>query len=162
MLNENEVKCSVEVACSKHEMLEILQKLRTPGLVKQNIIYILTNEVDRFHALGRDPQIQILTTHGICNQIKALLAKENSFEKAFRQMQLSPTEMKDYMKKINDGGMVIISGADPFNESEWTGHTLTKWITDDKNSSNLANRGVREGQPVRYKPPRKAIHCKGI
>ncbi|ATP38851.1 serine/threonine protein kinase [Solibacillus sp. R5-41] len=151
---ENEVKRSIDIAYSKYEMFEKLQKLRTPDLTRQNTIYIITNEVSEFHALARDTQIQIVTTHGIRNHIKALFTKETPIEKAIRRMQLSKKEEKEYMEVIKKGGMVLVSGADPFNESEWTGHTLTKWITNQKNPSNLFIWGLKEIYPVTFKPQR--------
>ncbi|MEG0384105.1 MAG: serine/threonine protein kinase, partial [Solibacillus sp.] len=143
-------KRSIDVANSKYEMFEKLQKLCTPALLWPNTIYILTNEVNEFHALARDPQIQIVTTHGIRNHLKALFTKETPIEKAFRRMQLSIAEEKEYMEVIKKGGMVLVSGTDPFNESEWTGHTLTKWITNQKNPSNFFIWGLKEIHPVAY------------
>lgn len=154
MLYENEVKRSVDVAYSKYEMLEKLQKLRTPGLVRQNKIYILTNEVNEFHALARDAQIEIVTIHGIRNHLKVLFTKEDAIEKMLHRMLLSPTEKRNYMEVIKKGGMVLVSGTDPFYESEWTGHTLTKWITNQKNPSNLIVWGLKEIHPVAFKPQR--------
>ncbi|MEK4423896.1 serine/threonine protein kinase [Solibacillus sp. FSL K6-1523] len=153
-MSENEVKRSVDVAYSKHEMLEKLQKLRMPGLVRQNKIYILTNEVNEFHALARDAQIQIVTTHGIRNHLKALFTKETAIEKILHRLLLSPVEKREYMGVIKKGGMVLVSGTDPFYESEWTGHTLTKWITNQKNPSNLIIWGLKEIRPVAFKSQR--------
>ncbi|MGE7020881.1 general stress protein [Solibacillus cecembensis] len=153
-MSENEVKRSIDVAHSKSEMLEKLQKLRTPGLARQNTIYILTNEVNEFHALARDAQIQIVTTHGIRNHLKALFTKETAIEKTLHRMLLSPTEKREYMEVIKKGGMVLVSGTDPFYESEWTGHTLTKWITNQKNPSNLIIWGLKEIRPVAFNPQR--------
>lgn len=146
------MKRSIDVANSKYEMFEKLQKLRTPGLTRQNTIYIITNEVNEFHALARDTQIQIVTTHGIGNHLKALFTKETPIEKTIRRMQLPIAEEKEYMEVIKRGGILLVSGTDPFNESEWNGHTLTKWITNQKNPSNLFIWGVKDIHLVAFQP----------
>lgn len=147
----NEEKRTIDVAYTKHEMLEKLQELRkSPEIVDQNKIYILTKHVNEFHALSRDHQIELVTTHGIRSFMKSLIFKETPIERALRRMNLSPTERSEYEAVIKAGGIMLISGRDPFNEQEWTGHTLNKWITNQFNTSNLINRNVKEIRQVPY------------
>lgn len=150
---DREGKRTIDVAYTKHEMLEKLQELRTPpDFVNQNKVYILTKEVNEFHALTRDRQIEIVTTHGVRSFVKSLIMKETPIENAFRRMNLTPTERRDYETIIRSGGIVLVSGTDPFHEEEWTGHTLNKWITNQANSSNLIVKDVQNIRQVPYEP----------
>lgn len=147
----NEEKRTVDIVNSKHEMLEKLQELRiSPQMNHRNKIYILSKDVNEFHALTRDDQIEIVTTHGIRSFIKTLLFKETPIEKVLCRMNLPPTESRDYKKAIKNGSIVLVSGSDPFNEHEWTGHTLNKWITNQSNASNLINWDVKDIRVVPF------------
>ena len=152
----NEPKQTIDVAYTKHEMLEKLQELRkAPEIVDRDKIYILTNHVNEFHALTRDDQIELVTSQGISNFIKTLLFKETPIEKALRRMNLSHSDRIEYEAIIGIGGMVLVSGTDPFNEREWTGHTLNKWITNQSNSSNLILWDVKDIRQVPYHQEKK-------
>ena len=149
----NEEKRTVEIVKTKNELLVKLQELRKPpDIVDRNKIYILAKHVDEFHALNRDEQIDIVTTHGIRSFIKTLLFKETPIEKALRRMQLSPFEKRRYEASIKNGDIVIVSGSDPFNEHQWTGHTLNKWITNQSNASNLIDWNVKDIRVVPFTP----------
>ncbi len=149
----NEEKRTVEIVKTKNELLVKLQELRKPpDIVDRNKIYILAKHVDEFHALNRDEQIDIVTTHGIRSFIKTLLFKETPIEKALRRMQLSPFEQRRYESSIKNGDIVIVSGSDPFNEHQWTGHTLNKWITNQSNASNLIDWNVKDIRVVPFTP----------
>lgn len=148
-----EEKRTIEVAYTKNEMLEKLQHLRKdPTTVDQNMIYILAKEVNEFHALGRDPQVKIVTTHGVRSLIKTLLFKETPIEKSLRRMKLTPAQYHEYSKALKNGGILLVSGSDPYDERQWTGHTLNKWITNQANSSNLIVWDVKDVRIVPYKP----------
>ena len=147
----NEEKRIIYVSNTKHEMLEKLQQLRkAPEIVNQDRIYVLTKYVNEFHALHRDHQINLVTSHGIRNYIKSLFLKETPIERVLRRLDLSPSERNEYEAVIKAGGIVLVTGSDPFNEQEWTGHTLNKWITNQFNASNLINRDVKEIRQVPY------------
>lgn len=149
----NEEQRTVEIVKTKHELFEKLHVLRkSPDIVNRNKIYILTKHVNEFHALGRDDQIEIVTTHGIRSLIKTLLSKETPIEKALRRLDLTPTEFSLYSAAINNGEIVIVSGTNPFNEGEWKGHTLYKWITNRANASNLIDWNVKNERIVPYVP----------
>lgn len=149
----NEKKRTIEIVKTKREMLERLQELRkSPDIVDRNKIYLLTKHVNEFHALGRDDQIEIVTTHGIRSFIKTLLFKETPIEKVLRRMGLTEVEYRLYSTAIKNGAIVIVSGTDPFNEAEWKGHTLNKYITNRANASNLIDWNVKNERVVPYVP----------
>lgn len=149
----NEEKRTVEIVKTKKELLEKLQELRkSPEIVDRNKIYILSKHVEEFHALNRDEQIEIVTTHGIGNFIKTLLFKETPIEKVLRRLELSPSEQIFYEMAIKNGDIVVVSGSDPFNEQQWTGHTLSKWITNRSNASNLIDWNVKDVRVVPFTP----------
>ena len=149
----NEEQRTVEIVKTKREMLEKLQEMRkSPDIVDRNKIYILTKHVNEFHALGRDEQIEIVTTHGIRSFIKTLLLKETPIERVLRRLELTPAEYSLYSTAIKNGEIVIVSGTDPFNESEWKGHTLNKWITNRANASNLIDWNIQNERVIPYIP----------
>ena len=149
----NEEKRTVEIVKTKRELFEKLQELRkSPDIVDRNKIYILTKHVNEFHALGRDEQIEIVTSHGLRSLMKTLLSKETPIEKALRRLDLTPTEYSLYSIAIKNGEIVIVSGTDPFNETEWKGHTLYKWITNRANASNLIDWNVKHERMIPYTP----------
>ena len=151
LLFNNEEKRTVVIVKTKYEMFEKLQELRkSPDIVNRNKIYILTKHVNEFHALNRDDQIEIITTHGIRNFIKTLFYKETPIQKALRRMELTQDEYILYSTAIKNGGIVIVSGTDPFNEAEWKGHTLYKWITNRTNASNLIDWSIENERIVPY------------
>ena len=153
---EHAPKQTVELVYTKHDLFTKLQELRkSPEVVHRNQIYILTKHVDEFHALTRDHQVTLVTTHGMRNFIKELLFKESPIEKVLRRMNLSHSERVEYEAVIRSGGMVVVSGTDPFNEEEWTGHTLTQWITNRSNSSNITLHDIKEERVVPYEPERQ-------
>ena len=153
---EHAPKQTVDLVYTKHDLFTKLQELRkSPEVVHRNQIYILTKHVDEFHALTRDHQVTLVTTHGMRNFIKELLFKESPIEKVLRRMNLSHSERVEYEAVIRSGGMVVVSGTDPFNEEEWTGHTLTQWITNRSNSSNITLHDIKEERVVPYEPERK-------
>ena len=152
MFNNGE-KRTVEIVKTKKEMLERLQEMRIPpDIVQRNKIYILTKHVNEFHALGRDDQIEIVTTHGILSFVKTLLYKETPIERVLRRLELTPAEYSLYTAAIKNGEIVIVSGTDPFNEAQWKGHTLNKWITNRANSSNLIDWSIENERVVPYIP----------
>lgn len=150
---QTEPKQTVDVVYTKRDLLEKLQELRLPReTVNRHTIYILTKHVNEFHSLARDSQIKLVTTHGIGSFLKELLFKESPIEKVLRLMKLPHQQYLEYEAVIRSGGMVIVSGVDPLNEREWTGHTLTKWITNRSNSSNIILRDVKEERVIPYEP----------
>lgn len=162
---EQEPKQTVDIVYTKHELLTKLQELRkSPEVVRRNQIYILTKHVDEFHALARDSQITLVTTHGIRNFMKELLFKESPIEKIFRRMNISYGVRVEYEAVIRSGGMVVVSGTDPFHEEEWTGHTLFKWITNRSNSSNITLHDVKEERVVPFEPDKQLyfLPSKGV
>ena len=149
----NEKKRTIEIVKTKMEMLERLQELRkSPDIVERNKIYLLTKHVNEFHALGRDDQIEIMTTHGIRSFIKTLFFKETPIERVLRRMELTVAEYSLYSTAIKNGAIVIVSGTDPFNEAEWKGHTLNKYITNRVNGSNLIDWNVKNERVIPYEP----------
>lgn len=153
---EHEPKQTVDLVYTKHDLFTKLQELRkSPEVVHRNQIYILTKHVDEFHALTRDSQITLVTTHGIRNFMKELLFKESPIEKVLRRMNVSHGERVKYEAVIRSGGMVVVSGTDPLHEQEWTGHTLTRWITNRSNSSNITLHDVKKERVVPYEPEKQ-------
>ena len=149
----NKEKRTIEIVKTKREMFERLQKLRiSPDIWERNKIYLLTKHVNEFHALGRDDQIEIVTTHGIRSFIKTLLFKETPIERVLRRMDLTVTEYHLYSTAIKNGAIVIVSGTDPFNEAEWKGHTLNKYITNRANGSNLIDWNVENERVIPFEP----------
>lgn len=149
----NEPKQTVDVVYTKQELFYKLQELRKPReMVDRNKIYIITKNVNEFQSLSRDNQIELVTTHGIGSFIKTLLTKETPIENVLRRMKLSHNERVEYEAVIRSGGMVLVSGTDPLHEEEWMGHTLTKWITNRSNSSNIILHDVKKERVVPYEP----------
>ena len=162
---EREPKQTVDIVYTKHDLLTKLQELRkSPETVQRNMIYILTKHVNEFHALNRDSQIKLVTSHGVRSFLKELLFKESPIENALRRMNLSHGERQEYEAVIHSGGMLIVSGTDPFHEEEWTGHTLTKWITNRSNSSNIILWDVKEERviPFESKPQLYFLPSMGV
>ena len=148
-----EPKQTVDIVYTKHELLEKLQQLRQPPeIVNRQTIYILTKHVNEFHALMRDSQIELVTTHGIRSFLKELLFKESPVDKMLRRMKLPHNERQEYEAIIRSGGMLIVSGTDPLHEEEWTGHTLYRWITNRSNSSNITLQHIKEERVIPYEP----------
>lgn len=162
---EIEPKQTVAIVYTKQDLLTKLQELRKPPeTVHRNMIYILTKHVNEFHALNRDSQIKIVTTHGVRSFIKELINKESPIEKALRRMKLPHRKHQEYEAVIRNGGILIVSGTDPFHESEWTGHTLNKWITNRSNSSNIIRWDVKEERivPFESKPQMYILPSMGV
>ncbi|MGN7477001.1 general stress protein [Solibacillus silvestris] len=152
----NEPKQTIDVAYSKRELLEKLQELREPdNVLDRTNIYVLTKDVDEFHSLGRDQQITLVTSNGIFGFLKNLFKKESPIEEKLRRLNLPHNERLEYEAIIQSGGKLLITGRDPFNEEEWTGHTLYNWITNRSNPSNLIRWDVKEERPVPFQQRRQ-------
>lgn len=152
----NEPKQKIDVAYTKQELLEKLQELRRPdNELEGTHIYVLTKDVDEFHSIARDQQISLITTNGVRSILKTALTKESPIEEKIRRLGLPENKRLEYEKIIDDGGKLLITGTDPFDEQEWTGHTLDNWITNRSNPSNLIRRDVMDERPVPFEPEKK-------
>ncbi|MGE7983331.1 general stress protein [Solibacillus sp. NPDC093137] len=152
----DEPKQKIDVAYTKQELLEKLQELRRPdNELEGTHIYVLTKDVDEFHSIARDQQVSLITTNGVRSIVKTALTKESPIEEKIRRLGLPENKRLEYEKIIEDGGKLLITGTDPFDEEDWTGHTLDEWITNRSNPSNLINKEVMDERPVPFEPEKK-------
>lgn len=152
----DEPKQKIDVAYTKQELLEKLQELRRPdNELEGTHIYLLTKDVDEFHSIARDQQVSLITTNGVRSILKTALTKESPIEEKIRRLGLPENKRLEYEKIIEDGGKLLITGTDPFDEEDWTGHTLDDWITNRSNPSNLINKEVMDEHPVPFEPEKK-------
>lgn len=154
----NEPKQSIDVAYTKGELLEKLQELRggEPGEeIDRTHVYVLTKDVDEFHSIARHQQISLITTNGVRSILKTLFTKETPIEEKLRRLNLPENERLEYEKIINDGGKILITGSDPFDEEGWEGHTLDNWITNRSNPSNLIRWDIEEERPIPFEEQKK-------
>ncbi|MER2113708.1 MAG: general stress protein, partial [Solibacillus isronensis] len=152
----DEPKQKIDVAYTKQELLEKLQELRRPdNELEGTHIYLLTKDVDEFHSIARDQQVSLITTNGVRSILKTALTKESPIEEKIRRLGLPENKRLEYEKIIEDGGKLLITGTDPFDEEDWTGHTLDDWITNRSNPSNLINKEVMDERPVPFEPEKK-------
>lgn len=152
----DEPKQKIDVAYTKQELLEKLQELRRPdNELEGTHIYVLTKDVDEFHSIARDQQVSLITTNGVRSIVKTALTKESPIEEKIRRLGLPENKRLEYEKIIEEGGKLLITGTDPFDEEDWTGHTLDDWITNRSNPSNLINKEVMDERPVPFEPEKK-------
>lgn len=117
----------IEFAYSTPEMLDKVQQLKAVGgPYVNNHIYIFTKSTSEFNALKRDPDITVYKPWGIRNTLMALFTNENPIESGFRRLDLKVSERKEYAKIIKNGGMILVSGFDPFGESPLSESYYTK------------------------------------
>ncbi|WP_339197293.1 general stress protein [Solibacillus sp. FSL R5-0449] len=152
----DEPKQKIDVAYTKQELLEKLQELRRPdNELEGTHIYLLTKDVDEFHSIARDQQVSLITTNGVRSIVKTALTNESPIEEKIRRLGLPENKRLEYEKIIEEGGKLLITGTDPFDEEDWTGHTLDDWITNRSNPSNLINKEVMDERPVPFEPEKK-------
>ncbi|MER2192257.1 MAG: general stress protein [Solibacillus sp.] len=106
----------VDVVYSTQDMLAKIQEYRAPGGLNDHI-YVFSNEVSEFHALSRDADISIYKPGGIRNMVKSFFTKENPIEEGLRKLDLTAAERQRYMDILNNGGIILVTGFDPFSES---------------------------------------------
>lgn len=114
-MNQNEERI-IDVVYSTQDMLAKIQEYRAPGR-QRDPIYIFANDVNEFHALSRDEQISIYKPGGVRNMVMSFFAKENPVEEGLRKLDLTEAERQHYLGILNDGGIVLVTGFDPFAES---------------------------------------------
>ena len=112
----------IEFAYSTQEMLEKIQQLREHESYESNHVYLFTNDTSEFNALKRDPDISIYKSGGIRNHVISLFTKENPVVKGFRRLNLNENKRREYVSILNKGGVIIVSGFDPFVESPLNEH----------------------------------------
>lgn len=105
----------VDVVYSTQDMLAKIQDYREPGKPNDHI-YIFSNEVNEFHALARDTGISLYKPGGIRNMVKSFFAKENPIEAGLRRLHLTEVQRQRYVDILNNGGIILVTGFDPFSE----------------------------------------------
>lgn len=106
----------IDIVYSTQDMLAKIQEYRAPGRPEDHI-YIFANEVNEFHALARDVGISIYQPGGIRNMVKSFFTKENPVEEGLRKLDLNEGERQHYVNILADGGIILVTGFDPFSES---------------------------------------------
>lgn len=106
----------IDIAYSTQEMLAKIQEYRTPGR-PNNHIYLFANDVNEFHALTRDEKISLYKPGGLRNMVMGIFAKENPVEEQLRKLDLTESERQHYVDILNKGGIILVTGFDPFAQS---------------------------------------------
>lgn len=113
---ERNVERIIDIVYSTQDMLAKIQEYRAPGRPEDHI-YVFSNDVNEFHALSRDEGISIYKPGGIRNMVKSFFTKENPVEEGLRKLDLTEAERQHYVNILNDGGIILVTGFDPFSES---------------------------------------------
>lgn len=104
----------IDIVYSTQDMLAKIQEYRAGS---RDHIYIFANDVNEFHALSRDEGISLYKPGGVRNMVKSFFAKENPVEEGLRKLHLTEAERQHYVNILNDGGIILVTGFDPFSES---------------------------------------------
>lgn len=105
----------IDIVYSTQDMLAKIQEYRAEG--SRDHIYIFSNDLNEFHALSRDEGISLYKPGGVRNMVKSFFAKENPVEEGLRKLHLTEAERQHYVNILNDGGIILVTGFDPFSES---------------------------------------------
>lgn len=105
----------IDIVYSTQDMLAKIQAYRAES--PNDHIYVFSNDVNEFHALSRDEGISLYQPGGMRNMVKSFFAKENPVEEGLRKLHLTEAERQHYVNILNDGGIILVTGFDPFSES---------------------------------------------
>lgn len=157
MNQDRDIDRYLGVAYTKEELLEKIEALRSTSTMN-NHIYLFSKDISEYASLKWDSDISLHTPGKVMEKIKSLFGKEASIESSLTKLNLKESERVKFLEVLEDGGTIIVSGFDPFNNGRSLENPEERRDVPPSDGSNLTaaatfNRPTNTGQEIDDKEP---------